>query len=85
MNRTEAARILSERLVKWIARNASPRIGSVDEAWETVGPVDAEYMIALTEWVRTGSDEARLRLEDAYRDVCAAWMAVSECWTTQAD
>ena len=85
MNRTEAAKILSERLVKRIATIAPPGIGSVDETWETVGPVSAEYMIALSEWVRTGSDEARLRLEDSYRDVCAAWMSVSECWTTQVD
>lgn len=85
MTREEAIKLLSEKLTKRIATIAPPGLGHLDETWEAVGPASADYMVAMTEWVRTGEDKARQRLEDAYMAVVQAWTDVSEKHTTRVD
>ena len=73
MTRAEAARKLCTQLAEEVEAVAPPGIGHRPETWETVGSADAQFMIALTAWESTGTEEARALVRAAYTRVLEAW------------
>ena len=71
--RRSRARELCVHLTEQIANIAPPGIGNWDEAWEIVAQADAEFMVALFEWERTGDDAAQVRVREGYDRVLDAW------------
>ena len=74
MTRAEAAQKLCKQLVTDIANEIPIHVGRWDKTWDIVGPADAEFMIALTVWEATGSEEDRAKVRTAYDSVLDAWM-----------
>ena len=73
MTKDEAATELCRRLVRDINEIAPAAIGRHDETWATVGPADAEFMVALCQWERTAAEVDRAAVRDAYELVLEAW------------
>lgn len=65
--------MLCEKLTREVAEIAPPGIGHWDRAWELVSDADASFMLALTRWEATGSDDDKPALREAYFAVLNAW------------
>ena len=84
MTRAEASRKLCERLAHDVAKIAPTGIGRWDEAWEMVAAVDVEFILALTRWELTGTDEDRELVRPAYHRVLDAWRTASALYRQSA-
>ena len=73
MTRAEAAGKLCEQLAGDVAAVVPVGLGRWPEVWEIVDGPSAEFMIALTAWESTGSEEDRGRGREWYRRLLAAW------------
>ena len=75
--RRSRARELCVHLTEQIANIAPPGIGNWGGAWGIVGDADAEFMVALFEWERTGDDAVQIRVREGYDRVLDAWREAS--------
>ncbi len=64
---------LCERLTQDVAEIAPPGIGHWDRTWEIVGPADAQFMVALSDWESEPTPEALATVTAAYDAVLDAW------------
>lgn len=71
--RREGGTRLCRQLGAEVARLAPPGIGRWEQTWQIVGDADTEYLIALTRWEATGSEDDKPPLRAAYYGVRDAW------------
>ncbi len=70
---------LCQRLSEAVADIAPSGIGHWDRTWEIVGPADAQFMVALSDWESEPTAEALATVTAAYDACLAAWTdAVSQ-------
>lgn len=72
-DRREGGIRLCRRLARDVARVAPKGVGEWARAWEIVDGPSAEFMVVLTRWEATGSDDDKPPLREAYFSVLDAW------------
>lgn len=78
--RRSRGRELCAHLAEEIATIAPPGIGNWDEAWRIVAQADAEFMVDLFEWERSGDDAVQVRVREGYDRVLDAWQKAVAAW-----
>ena len=73
MTRAEAATKLCKRLALDVTSIAPAGTGHWPETREIVATSDAEFMVALTAWEATGSEDNRAKVRTAYTRVVSVW------------
>ncbi len=82
-DRREKGRILCHKLAEAVASIAPKGISHWDRCWEVVDGPGAEYMLALTSWERSPSDEAAMAVSSAYDEVLDAWRQAAVEYATE--
>ena len=82
-DRQEKGRLLCEKLAAAVASIAPEGIGRWDRCWEVVDAPSAEFMVALTSWETSPSDEAVTTASRAYDGVLDAWRQAAAEYTTE--
>ena len=71
---------LCGRLMADVAKAVPKGIGTWPPAWEMVGDADAEFMLQLLRWERSGTESDKTALRAAYAAVLEAWRATAAEW-----
>ena len=75
-DRIERGRRLCEKLQAEVA--AIHPTDVTRSTWESVAPLDVDFLIALTAWEATGAESERLVVRDAYLAITNAWKAIAQ-------
>ncbi len=82
-SRQEKGRLLCQKLAETVAHIAPTGIGRWDRCWQIVDPPSAGFMLALSAWETSPSNDAAMDVSSAYDDVLDAWRQASSEYTTE--
>lgn len=82
-DRAHRAVQLCGQLSREVAQIAPPGIGRWSPAWQIVAEADAEFVVALAAWERSGSEGEQSRLRESYLDVLGAWKCAAAAFLEQ--
>jgi len=82
--RQAKGKVLCEKLASYVAVIAPKGIGRWDRCWEFVDAPSVEFMLSLSAWETSPSDEAALKVSNAYDGVMQAWREAAGEYTRRA-
>ncbi len=71
---------LCRRLSADVAKAVPKDIGTWAPAWEIVADPDAEFMLQLLRWERSGAESDKESVRTAYAQVLDAWRKAVAAW-----